>query len=88
MAMFTVFLDDSGKPDDHDIIAMAGLVSTAEQWGELEREWSATLADAGIGVPFRMADFEARAKEPWKSLSSKKRIDLITKLHETYRHHR
>lgn len=55
------YFDDSGHPDDQDVVIVAGFVATLEQWKRFHDEWRKTLTQAGIrsGV-FRMTDFEAR----------------------------
>src|ERR1700733_11915335 len=65
LAMFSAYLDESGKGHDRKFLAVAGLVSSELQWGRMEREWNAALLrlpgiptdDEGRPEPFHMTDF-------------------------------
>src|SRR5207245_1552690 len=48
MAMFNVFFDASGAPDDCDAVVVGGFVATAEQWIEFDKNWKAALAHYGV----------------------------------------
>ena len=57
---FVAYFDDSGHPDDQDVVLVAGWVGRVEQWVLWEKGWRAVLSDFKIrsGV-FHMTDFEA-----------------------------
>jgi hypothetical protein len=64
---FSAYFDDSGHPDDQDVVLVAGWAGTVEQWALWEEGWNKILKDYGIksGI-FHMTDFEAAAnsKDP------------------------
>jgi hypothetical protein len=47
LSAFTCYFDASGTQHDQVALAMAGFMSTAEQWLEFEREWKARLLQDG-----------------------------------------
>jgi hypothetical protein len=65
LAMFSAYLDESGKGHDKTFLAIGGLVSSALQWGKLERDWNQWLLrlhgipvdELGRPKPFHMSDF-------------------------------
>lgn len=57
MVQYVAYFDDSGHPNDQDVVLVAGFVSTKEQWHLFERDWRQVLDPLGIDV-FHMADFE------------------------------
>jgi len=56
------YFDDSGHPDDKDVVLVAGWVGKVDQWILWERDWRKVLSDYKIqsGI-FHMTDFEAGA---------------------------
>lgn len=57
------YFDDSGHPDDQDVVLVAGWVGNVDQWMLWEQGWRQVLSDFKIksGV-FHMTDFEAAPK--------------------------
>jgi len=57
---YAAYLDDSGHPDDQDVVLVAGWVGKVEQWLLWEHGWTKVLSDFDIksGV-FHMTDFES-----------------------------
>lgn len=51
------YFDDSGHPDDQDLLVVAGFVSSNEQWRLFERDWRYVLDPLKID-PFHMTEFE------------------------------
>jgi hypothetical protein len=45
---YNVVFDESGKYKDSEIVIFAGLVATAERWGEFGRKWNTLLRGAGL----------------------------------------
>lgn len=54
----TVYLDDSGHPDDQEAVAVAGWVAQLEQWLLLEEGWGNILREFGIRSAFHRTDFQ------------------------------
>jgi hypothetical protein len=75
---FTAYLDDSGHPDDTDVVVVAGLLASGEQSSLLESDWKSVLARHRLGF-FHMADFEA-GHEDYKHLSVRERLALPCRL--------
>jgi hypothetical protein len=48
LAAFTVYLDASGSEHDQPCLAVAGYLSTAEQWIEFEKSWLLRLSAEGL----------------------------------------
>jgi hypothetical protein len=84
LAMFSAYLDESGKGAERNaFLAVGGLVSSALQWGRLERDWRKCLLSVdgmpldsdGRPVPFHMTDFVSDnwpiRKYQWRSEKSK-----------------
>jgi hypothetical protein len=78
MTEYAAYFDDSGHPDDRDLVVVAGFIAKEEQWLILEREWKAIIGPLGIRV-FHMVDFESSAKwsRPAKDAILDKLISLI-----------
>lgn len=57
MTEFSVYLDDSGHPDDQPFVIVAGYVSSESQWLAFQPEWSHTLNRFHLTEPFHMTDF-------------------------------
>jgi hypothetical protein len=73
------YFDDSGHPDDQDVVLVAGWVGKVDQWALWEEGWRQVLSDFKIksGV-FHMTDFEAapRRSDPdneYQHLSARER---------------
>lgn len=56
------YFDDSGTHNDSDVILIAGLVATAEEWSGVGVAWSAVLAEHGV-KRFHRFDCEAGVGE-------------------------
>ena len=82
MAMFTVYFDASGSPDDLQTAALvvAGSLTTAEQWIEFERNWNSVLREFGVSS-LHMKYFAHSAGEysSWKG-DERKRRRFLSKL--------
>jgi len=59
MAMFAAYFDESGTHEGSPAVAVAGFISTVEQWQCFEKEWQDILNEAGIEF-FHMADHQNR----------------------------
>lgn len=75
------YFDASGHEADQKYLAVAGFVSSVEEWAELDRLWSDRLRDDGLTV-FHAADFENDYKEfkDWRGDEARKkrlREDLL-----------
>ena len=58
----TGYFDESGTHTGSRAVAVAGYVSTVEQWERFEVEWQAALAEFGVPY-FHMADFVDHKKQ-------------------------
>jgi hypothetical protein len=77
---FTVYLDDSGHPDDQVAVTVAGWVSTLEQWLLLESRWVEVLKQFGINsCVFHRSDFQAGQGE-YSSLNRANKTRLLYQL--------
>jgi hypothetical protein len=57
MTDFSLFLDDSGHPDNQPYLVVAGYVATESQWLAFEPQWRSALARFKLGDVFHMTDF-------------------------------
>jgi len=48
MALFNVYFDSSGTPDDCPAVVVGGFVAKAEQWIEFDRNWNDALHAYGV----------------------------------------
>src|SRR5438128_1203686 len=75
LAMFMAFYDASGSERDRDgSLYVVGMLSTAQKWLRLDREWSDVLR--GFRVPyFHMKEFAPGVGpfEPWRDDAEKRR---------------
>lgn len=56
----TAYFDESGTHDGSNAVAVAGYLSTAENWQRFESEWGQALSDFGVDF-FRMNKFANHA---------------------------
>jgi hypothetical protein len=77
MAMFTVYFDASGSPDEGVALSVAGFIATVEQWIEFERNWKTALDDYGVSE-LHMKTFAPGAGEfaSWKDDKHRRRLFL------------
>lgn len=79
------YFDDSGHPDDQDVVVVAGWVGKVDQWRLWEQGWTKVLRDYKIasGI-FHMTDFEAALKSEraneYKHLSLSQRASFHSRL--------
>ena len=59
MTEYSLYLDDSGHPDNQPYVVVAGYVASEAQWLAFEPEWKSTLAKYQLGDVFHMTDFMA-----------------------------
>jgi hypothetical protein len=62
MLTLHAYFDESGTHDSAQAIAVAGYISTAEQWELFNDEWSSALSEWSLKF-FHMTDFANRANE-------------------------
>jgi hypothetical protein len=48
MAMFTIYFDASGAPDNNAALSVAGFIAKADQWIEFEKNWNDALRAYGV----------------------------------------
>jgi hypothetical protein len=78
MAMFTKFtgyFDASGHPDQHEVMTVAGFVSSVKKWSRYDLEWTAILKSEGI-TSFHTTEFVSSQGEfsEWKGQTERRRI--------------
>lgn len=74
MAEYIAYFDDSGHPDDQEIVLVAGFLAPVKQWTLFESDWQRMLSRTGIDV-FHMTDFEAS-----KQLTRKEKDVILLQL--------
>jgi len=79
---YSAHFDASGNKR-HDVLTVAGCVSSLKRWVKFEKQWNATLENAGLpeGTVFHMTDFVS-GKKPFDIFKgdSEKRRQLISDL--------
>jgi len=77
MAMFNVYFDASGAPDDCNAVVVGGFIATSEQWIEFERNWKDALAAYGVSQ-LHMRQYAHSVKEyaSWCGNERKRRTFL------------
>jgi len=75
MAMFKAYFDESGTHRGSASVAVAGYVSTVDQWERFEQEWRGVLDDFCLEF-FHMTDYENR-QGPYKDMDDFRRKRLI-----------
>jgi hypothetical protein len=83
MTMLTAYFDESGTHNDSPAVAVAGYISTVDQWQRFEAEWQAILDDAGISF-FHMTDHQNR-QGPYKDWDDFKYKRILERLILTIR---
>lgn len=79
MAMFTVYFDCSGHPNDTNVLSVAGFVANSGQWIRFEKEWKKVLAVFGVSS-LHMKNFAHSTGEfaSWKGDETKRRAFLAS----------
>ncbi len=77
MSEFSVFLDDSGSPDEGICLGVGGFVSTWDKWIEFEKAWHDVLEVYDISY-FHMREYAHSTDEfkNWKGKEGKRRTFL------------
>ncbi len=77
MAMFTIYFDESGSPDDTKAVVVAGLLADAQQWIDFEKNWHDALQSFGVSA-LHMRHFAHSVGEfnNWKCNEAKRRSFL------------
>ncbi len=72
--MLRAYLDESGKVDDSDFVAVAGAIASVESWLEFEARWNGVLAEFDA-PPLHMKTFAHSTGEfaGWKGDETKRR---------------
>jgi hypothetical protein len=88
-AMLSVYCDAAGK-EQQALVAVGGMVSTAEQWRVFDCDWRRVLREFGLEY-FRMSEFAhsiGQFRTGWKNKESKRRAlldQLITVIADNVR---
>lgn len=76
MAMLTTAFDASGSESDRACLAVAGFISTADDWIEFSRKWTARLERDSLPY-FHMAEFSGTYSKHYDGWSKTRREDLM-----------
>ena len=81
MLVLNGYFDESGTHDGSDAVAVAGYLSTAEQWDAFDGDWSAALGQWGVRH-FHMTDFANGAKpfDTWSAEERHTRFAVLTQI--------
>ena len=60
---WAAYFDDSGHPNDQEVVVVAGFIATERNWLLFERDWRDILDKEGI-ASFHMTDFEKSRQWP------------------------
>jgi hypothetical protein len=77
MAMFikySGYFDASGHPDQHEVLTVAGFVSSVKKWMRMEQEWNRILKEYGVKY-FHTTEYVSSAGcfTDWKNQSAKRK---------------
>jgi Protein of unknown function (DUF3800) len=65
MSGYSIYLDDSGHPEDKPYLALGGFIASEERWVDFEEPWRDILRVRKIDFPFHATDFfSSRRKDP------------------------
>jgi hypothetical protein len=64
MSAYSLYIDDSGHPDDRPYVVVAGFIAPDGNWLAFEAEWKDSLKNHGLGEVFHMADFMRQDRRP------------------------
>jgi hypothetical protein len=80
MAAFTIYLDESGSPNDTEAVVVAGFIAETAQWIEFERNWNEVLSRFGVsGLHMRHFAHSNSEFAGWKGDETKRR-DFLSRL--------
>lgn len=77
MAMFTAYFDASGAGQGQPFIIVSGYIANFQQWGMFERVWADAHSEAGVDLPFHMAEFMAACSNPQYASQKNARPDYV-----------
>lgn len=66
MNEYSVYLDDSGHPNDQPYVLIAGFIATVSQWLAFEPIWLEKLQELGLGSAFHMVDFMSEKRKEFQ----------------------
>lgn len=81
MTEFSVFLDDSGHPNDQPYVVVAGYIASESQWLAFQPDWDRAIKKFHLTEPFHMTDF---MQEKYTSI---KRDQILSELAEITKRH-
>lgn len=79
MTEFSLYLDDSGHPDNQPYLVVAGYVADESQWLAFEPQWRAALARFQLGDVFHMTDFMREPRSKLRQDQILSTLALVTK---------
>lgn len=84
--MFSVYFDESGTHGQAEAVVVGGYLSSADEWEEFDREWTALLAEERITLLHRV-DLETFRHEFARSggWDEKRRVRVLRAAHEIIR---
>lgn len=79
MLMLRGYLDDSSDPARERVVVAGCCVASGPEWVKFEGHWKAILDREGIDY-FRMSEFEAAKRSPYKHWTREKKTDVIEEM--------
>jgi hypothetical protein len=76
LAMFTIYIDDSGSAPEHKVVVASGILFPAKQLGRFEREWNGFLVKESI-PDFHTSECLARNPHSVFAGWDEARVDLV-----------
>ena len=77
MAMFSAYFDASGDGLNEPFMVVSGYIGSYIHWKLFEDSWAQAHKDAGVNLPFHMAEFMAALNNPNYRKQSNARADYL-----------
>ena len=62
MSGYSIYLDDSGHPEDKPYLVLGGFIAREDQWIAFEEPWKKIVRERQIDFPFHSTDFFSKRK--------------------------
>jgi hypothetical protein len=77
MALFTAYFDASGSEHHAPLVIVSGFVANYGQWKAFEGAWNRAHTEAGVSLPFHMAEFMSACTNPQYAKQTNAREDYV-----------
>jgi hypothetical protein len=71
------FLTHRGNAQKHPVVIVAGFIANLQQWETLDYLWKLAHREAGVELPFHMADFVSACNNPKYAEQRNARADYV-----------